>query len=716
MINYDTDLNPAQREAAFHKGGPLLVIAGAGSGKTRTIVYRLARLVEEDVDPRNILLLTFTRKAAQEMLHRAQELLGHGQPRMGQTLGGTFHGFAYMALRQSADKLGLAGGFSVLDRSDSLDLVGQAKTDLDLGKGDRSFPKKATVYEMISKSRNKELDIPRVVQAEATHLFPYAEDMEKMAARYAELKQGYGLLDYDDLLFRLERMLVDHPEELERWQRRCGYVMVDEFQDTNLVQARLVKLLAGEERNVMAVGDDAQSIYGFRGANVENILRFPQDYVGARIIRLEQNYRSTQPILDLTNAILEGAYRKFDKHLFTEKTDGPTPELIRTLSDTSQARVVLDKVMELGRKYPLHEIAVLFRAGYQSFALEAALSKISITFQKYGGIRFIEAAHIKDVISLMRLAVNAHDLPSWKRALSHIKGVGPKTAQKIVDALIAGDQKKLGNYKKKHGELADMLALLDRLRAGDTKPAHVLEEVMSYYLPVLVREYADDYPRRQQGLEQFAKIAAGYDALEEFLADMSLDPPDEEAGKARPQDSLVLSTIHSAKGLEWSAVIVLDLVEDRFPTRKAMQRPEDMEEERRLLYVACTRAREYLGMMVPESIYVRRMERSDPVRPSPFVEELPRESYRSLREAYSGGLQEDASALRKRASQSQAVFEDAGPTESHAVDPTKLGFCKHKIFGRGKIIAHVPPDKYKINFPGFGIKVIVGRFLEMEES
>lgn len=709
-IDFENELNEAQREAVQTTEGPVLVIAGAGSGKTRTIVYRLAHLVEQGVDPAQILLLTFTRKAAQEMLNRAETILG--RPLTG-TSGGTFHSFAYATLRRNAADIGFENGFTLMDRADSENICKEVKDNLKLGKGDRSYPKKGTLLDMITKSRNKEAPIEVIMEKEAYHLSPYLDDMNEIATGYAHFKKQHALVDYDDLLFLLDKLLEENEPLRNQLQARYRYIMVDEYQDTNLVQARIVKQLAGKNGNVMAVGDDAQSIYAFRGANVQNILDFPKIFEGGKVIRLEQNYRSVQPILDLTNEILAGAATKFDKNLYSDLKSDKLPEVVFPLSDQTQARLVVDQILELKKKYLLHDIAVLFRAGYQSFPLEVALTRIGIDYQKYGGIRFHEAAHVKDVLSYLRLVLNPHDLLAWQRALDHIKGVGPKTVAKIYQAIHSGDEKYMAKITKKHEPLRELLNELNGLRSIERRPAALLERISAFYQPILIEKYPDDYPKRQAGLEQLNQIAASYSDMEQFLGDLSLDgdPEDEK----RKENAVVLSTVHSAKGLEWSAVIIIDLVEDRFPSRKAMQRAEDLEEERRLMYVACTRAKECLKMMVPSSVYNRASGMSDPTLPSPFILELPNNVFDKLNESYGGGLEKKRHASSNSYT-SPSYSKPSSTTKNHATakpDPKQLGFCKHKIFGKGKIIARPEPNKYKVNFPGFGIKTIIGDYLEL---
>jgi len=748
-INFERELNPAQLDAVMHVNGPVLCIAGAGSGKTRTIVYRLARLAQEHVSPENILLLTFTRRASQEMLHRAGSILG--RPLSGAS-GGTFHSFAYGVLRRHAPEAGYPQGLTLMDRGDCEDLLGELKAHLDLGRGDRSFPKRATLADIITKSRNKELAIGAVLDREAYHLLPYQADIERLGGEYEKAKRSQGLMDYDDLLFGLEQLLVAHPEIKESLRRRYPFVMVDEYQDTNLVQARLVRLLAGSRGNVMAVGDDAQSIYAFRGAVVANILDFPHIFKDAKLIRLEKNYRSVQPILDLTNCVLSGAQQKFDKHLYAARSGGTKPRIIQCLSDQSQATQAVSLIVDMASRHPLHEIAVLFRAGYQSYPLEVALTRAGLPYRKFGGVRFHEAAHIKDVLCYLRLATNASDTLAWTRVLSLLKGVGGKTAAKIAQAVMSGEAKALDKHSKRFPDLPGLLAELDALRRLAHAPAAALDRAMSHYAPLLVQAYPDDYPKRQAGLEQLAQIAVNYQSVEDFLADLCLDgsPTDEEDARG----AVVLSTVHSAKGLEWRGVILIDLVEDRFPSKKAMQRQEDMEEERRLMYVACTRAKDELALIVPGTLYNRFNNCREPATPSPFVQELPDACAERLVETFTGGLRRkderllavlEAGAGERPMDRTgerlapvvlptppqrpayepgaRPISAAAAPHTAYAAAPppksamdgatTKLGLCEHKIFGQGKIIAEIPPDKYRVNFPGFGLKVIVKTYLKL---
>ncbi len=741
MIDIST-LNPAQLEAVTAPDGPVLVIAGAGSGKTRTIVHRLAWLAEQGVPASDMLLLTFTRKASREMLLRATDLLGYS---IGGVHGGTFHSFAFSVLRQYRPAWA-EGPVTVMDSADSASAIQQCKERLKVGKGDRSFPKTQTIIGLLSKARNKEISIGDVLQRDAQHLLPHADALESIGEAYRGYRRQHGLLDYDDLLFELEDLLKGDPEAgreglAERFRERYRYIMVDEYQDTNRVQARLVRLLAGEAGNVMAVGDDAQSIYAFRGADVRNILDFPKLFPGTRVIRLEENYRSTQPVLDVANAVLAPASEGFRKNLFTTKENTPkTPRvrLVRPMSDLTQANVVAARVEELLDRYQAKEIAVLFRAGYQSYHLEVALSKRGIKFRKYGGLRYAEAVHVKDVVAFVRLAINPLDMPSFERVAGLSKGVGTKTAEKIYHVAAQGDFDALRKACTKYPDLWSDMLLLDKLREHNLTPAALIEMVIEHYTPRLQAIFPDDWPRRQQGLSELAHIASAYTDLEQFVADLSLETPEDDADEFDEAGRVVLSTIHSSKGLEWDAVILLDLVEDRFPSRHALVRPEDFEEERRLMYVACTRAREDLELFVPATLYSRQNGGNEPATPSPFVRELPFSALEEWQEGYTGRISKRSTSFAgdpafsrpsldiprglatPNAGRVQGVFPppvipEAKGDRAASKGGAGCGYCRHKVFGRGKIVEQLPPDKCRVNFPGFGLKVILSAFLTLEE-
>lgn len=715
---FDTStLNPAQLEAVTAPDGPVLVIAGAGSGKTRTIVYRLAWLAEQGVSPSSMLLLTFTRKASQEMLHRATNILGYN---LSGVNGGTFHSMAYSILRQYRPAWA-TGVITIMDTQDAIASLQQCKEELKIAKGDRSFPKIQTVLSLLTRSRNKEIALTNLLQKDSPHLLPHLETLITLFEAYHTYKHKHNLLDYDDLLFELEALLRGDETNNIRpiapiFQEKYHYIMVDEYQDTNCVQARLIKLLSGKTNNTMAVGDDAQSIYAFRGASVNNILNFPQLFPGTRIIKLEKNYRSTQPILDVANAILEPSQEGFHKHLFTDRLGGEKVRLIRSLSDLNQANLIATRVETLLKTYQPKDIAVLFRAGYQSYHLEIALSKLGIPFRKYGGLKYTEAAHIKDIIAFTRLIVNPLDMPSFLRIAAFSKGIGTKTAQKLYQTASQGNFSELQVICNKYPEFLADMTLLDTLRQQSLlSPDTILSRLLEHYQPRLMLNYPEDWPRRQQGLEELIHISSAYSDLEQFIADLSLETPEEDNNE---EESIILSTIHSAKGLEWAVVIILDLVEDRFPSKHALLRPEDFEEERRLMYVACTRAKEQLELSVPTTLYNKQYGCNEPAIPSPFVQDLPKTILDEWQEGYSGNLYKKNHNIQ-HTSRSQSICHQSPSPDNQITNNLKTqlpySFCRHKIFGRGKIVEHLFPDKCRVNFPGFGLKVILKDYLILEE-
>jgi DNA helicase-2/ATP-dependent DNA helicase PcrA len=624
-IDYRKELNPAQYEAVTTKEGPILVIAGAGSGKTRTLVYRLAYLVEHGVDPSSILLLTFTRKASREMLTRAVHLLNQA---LGQVVGGTFHGVCYLWLRQYGERLGYPKGFTVMDRADQGDLLKMLKERLGYKQLSSPFPRKETIAELFGAVVNKDLSLDSLLNRDYPQFLDHRDRLAKMAAAYQDEKRRHALLDYDDLLLEGRRLLTEHDDLRQHLSRRFQYLMVDEYQDTNRLQAELVRLLASTHQNVMAVGDDSQSIYSFRGANFRNIMDFPDLFPGTRIIKLEENYRSTQPILDLANEIIAGARDKYTKCLFTRRADGVRPRLFRATSENEQSRLVVAQVQALQEEgTPLSQIAVLIRAGYHSFDLEIELVRSGIPFMKFGGFKFMESAHIKDLLAHLKVVANPKDTMSWNRVLLLVPGVGRAACNKFNAQVGSGfeleDAIQWLRAQRRPKELKDLADLMASLNAPGQTLMTRMNQALAYYEPLATARY-DDYPKRMKDLEHLLTITARYREIQTFLNDLTLEPPSSLADVVTPTaDYLTLSTIHSAKGLEWDAVFIIWAAEGRFPAFYSQERDEEMEEERRLMYVAATRARNYLALTFPSIGYSRQFGMTVN-SPSRFINDIPR--------------------------------------------------------------------------------------------
>ncbi len=610
-IGYADELNAAQYEAVMHGSGAALVIAGAGTGKTRTLIYRVARLVEDGVDPKSILLLTFTRKSATEMLRRATLLL---DGRCEQVAGGTFHSFAHQTLRRYARHLGFDANFTVLDQSDAEDVVNLLRGQLIDSARRKRFPRKQTLFNIISGSVNRCIDIAELVKDVYPHFIDNSAEIEYLAESYRQYKRRFNLMDYDDLLVHMHSLLREQAAVRDNLHRQYHYLMVDEYQDTNLLQHEIVLALAGKRANVMAVGDDAQSIYSFRGANFKNILTFPQSFDRCAIIKLEENYRSSQTILDLTNEIIKRAEHSFDKELYSRMASEELPALVRADTERQQSQFVVSQILQLREEgMALSDIAVLFRSGFHSFDLEVELQRANIPHKKFGGFKFIETAHIKDIIAHLRVLANPKDAVSWNRILLLLNGIGPKKAQTVIDAIAEGSvslrQKDDLNSLVQGSSAAQLLfSTLRQASRGDSKVDDVVNQIVEYYRPILRKKY-DDYNKRSRDIEVFQTIAERYRSMHSLLSDMALEAPVESVDDIeRPgteEEFLTLSTIHSAKGLEWNAVFIIWALDGRFPPVRSFQSNDDLEEERRLFYVACTRAAEHLFISYPINIFDR---------------------------------------------------------------------------------------------------------------
>ncbi len=706
------ELNPAQYAAVTHGKGPVLVIAGAGSGKTRTLVYRMAYLLEQGVAPESILLLTFTRRAAHEMLWRAGTIATQSCKRV---VGGTFHATSNMLLRQHGHHLGFGSGFTIIDRGDAEGIINLLKSSLGLSGAGKRFPSKRVIINLLSGSINKARPIEDLVFESHIHLSEFIEDFHTIRKHYAEFKKDHGLMDYDDLLVNWQRLLAESEQARNDICSRFKYILVDEYQDTNLIQAEIVRLLAHNHENVMVVGDDAQSIYSFRGADFYNIMRFPDQFPGTTIIKLEQNYRSIQPILSLTNAVIAQAQKRFTKKLFTELEGETRPVVYKARNEAAEARFIVEKIKELQEKgLDTSSIAVLFRSGFHSYKLELELNSRMIEFEKRGGLKLTESAHIKDVLSFLRILINPWDNLSWNRILLHLDKVGPKTAQKILAKISEFDDpvKALQSYKPAPTWKAGFTKLTTALAQISEKgltPGAVFDLVMAYYEPILEKIYYDDYPKRKGDLEQIKALIGGYGDLQSFVDDTALDPP--EATTSQEQDEnnkrLILSTIHSAKGLEWDAVFVIGLAEGRFPHQRA-EPGEQWEEERRLLYVAATRAKKYLFLSYPRELMTpdRKFHRTGM---SPFLQEI------------NPGLYIDEDPAPTTTSFASSNHATAVPpvrtrksVQSARVDFSPGMMVKHPFFGIGKVKNVPGPRRVEVSFDRHGDKILHLDYAKLE--
>jgi len=605
MSDLKDRLNPSQLAAVSTINGPVLVIAGAGSGKTRAIEYRVLNLIQNGVKPGSILLLTFTRKASHEMISRASR----HDPRCRLVEGGTFHSFALKTLKRYARVLGLSNNFSILDEADSEDAIHRCGTRLGFIEKGSHFPKKDTLRAIISMSVNKARSVTETLEKEYPHFLPLASNIDRLKNAYSAYKIEKSYLDYDDLLVYL-KLLLGIEEVREKLSRKYEYVMVDEYQDTNALQGAIAYLLAARRRNIMVVGDDAQSIYAFRGSSHKNIMEFPKGFPECKIIKLEENYRSTQVILDVANAILENMNSKYSKCLISMREDaGEKPQLNFFKNIYDEAGWIVERIKELRDEgVGLEDQAVLFRAAYVSIPLQAELGKNGIPYQVFGGLKFYETAHVKDLLCHLKVISNPRDEIAWHRVLMLIEGIGAKTAERLSDEILARPAMAhvAGKVLQSKERPARCVKALARLRlfleksrkSRDLDPGALYELALDYYSPIM-REKFDDWHVRINDLEALRQIASRYDSVDDLLADFAIEPPERGVWQvtAEPKDSkppLTLSTIHSAKGLEWDSVFLTGLVEGVLPSSFALNSEEEIEEESRLLYVGITRAKNRL--------------------------------------------------------------------------------------------------------------------------
>ena len=617
--DWTSSLNPAQRRAVTHGEGPLLVVAGAGTGKTWTLACRVASLIERGVRPQRILLLTFTRRVAREMLTRAGRLTGR---EVGGTVwGGTFHAVANRLLRLYGRSLGLSPDFTVMDQSDTADLMNLIRGELGMDARDRRFPRKETLATLHSRAVNAGQTLTDVLKRDFPWCADEAEGIRAVFLAYGQRKRDHHVLDYDDLLLYW-KALVGDPSKAGPVIGRFDHVLVDEYQDTNALQADILEGLSVGTRNVAVVGDDAQAIYAFRSATVLNILEFPQRFPGATVVRLEQNYRSTTPILDASNAVIARAARRHVKTLWADRGPGARPQLLTCLDEAEQSDEVCRLLLEhRERGTPLRHQAVLFRTGHHSDLLEVELAGRNIPFVKYGGLKFMEAAHVKDALALLRIMENPYDEVSWFRVLQLLDGVGPARARTLLHDLgvdATADRTPGPLVRLADGpvvvpteaaeDLKRLRAALAESRAAIEAPAAQIDRLRRFLDPVIERRY-DGAVARIRDLEQLAHLASAYSDRGRFLAELTLDPPASTGDLAGPplldEDYVILSTIHSAKGGEWDVVHVIHAADGMIPSDMATGDAEAIEEERRLLYVALTRARDALYVHFPLRYYRR---------------------------------------------------------------------------------------------------------------
>lgn len=611
-----------------HGDGPCLVLAGAGSGKTRTITYRVAYLLERGISPEDMLLVTFTNKAAREMIERVEAIAGGG---MRLPWSGTFHHIAYRILRQYAPLLGYDHTFTILDSEDSRDLLKLSLKQEGVDRKDRRFPSVRVVSAILSYARNAETTIADVLDLKYPKWIDLADTLASIAEDYTKRKREANAMDFDDLLVNLYLLLLKSERVRKKFATQFRYVLVDEYQDTNKIQASIVRLFASVHHNILVVGDDAQSIYSFRAADIQNILQFEKEYANATVFRLETNYRSTPEILDVANEVIEHNTAQYAKQLQSVQDPFAKPELHAFVDQREEAGFIAERILELRAEgVPLSSIAVLFRAAYHAQTLEMELAKRDIPYDFRGGVRFFERAHIKDALAYLRIVHNASDIVAWSRALTMQVGIGPASAAKIITAVAqaerTGDMAHIGNHLSARARVgwSDFLAIWRVVEGARDHPADMVRAfASSSYTDYLEREYPD-YKERLQDIEQLAVFAEREPDLGTFLGEASLQESytgSAARGRGDDEEKIILSTIHQAKGLEWEAVFVMHIAAGHFPNDRALSEANGLEEERRLFYVALTRAKRFLHLTYPLTTGFQSVL----LGPSMFLEELSRD-------------------------------------------------------------------------------------------
>jgi len=643
LINYREALNEEQRAVVSAGAGPILVIAGAGSGKTRTVTYRVARLIEAGVAPARVMLVTFTNRAAREMVGRVESLLGADVRRV---WGGTFHSIANRILRRHAVSLGYENNYSILDSEDAKDLIESCIEEAAIDTRARRFPKGEVLREIFSFATNTDTPLEQIIASKHPHFEPLTSQIKRVDQLYQSRKLERNAMDYDDLLVNWKRLMTEKPDIAAIYQDQFQHVLVDEYQDTNTLQAEIVDLIAEKHRNLMVVGDDAQSIFGWRGANFANIFEFKDRYPDAQVFRLETNYRSTPEILMLANASVANNRKQFPKNLqaIRPSRDFP-PALVPARDAEQQAAFVASRVLELRDEgVPLDEMAVLYRSHFHALELQLELTRRGIPYEVRSGVRFFEQAHIKDVTAYLRLLVNPRDELAWKRVLKLIPKIGNATAARVWErlayaaeplALVRADDFAASLPRGATSGWREFAGLIKELIAPETinNPAKQIELVLERgYVEYLQANY-ENAEAREEDLRQLAKFAERFEATDAFLSELALinterfAPPGATTGEdvvmgGDEDERLTLSSIHQAKGLEWRVVFLIWAADGRFPSARSLREAEGEEEERRLFYVALTRAKDELYVCYP-LIETDRARQTVLQRPSRFVTEVP---------------------------------------------------------------------------------------------
>jgi DNA helicase-2/ATP-dependent DNA helicase PcrA len=635
VIDYEKELNEEQLRVVMEAGGPLLVIAGAGSGKTRTLTFRVARLIESGVRPEQILLATFTNKAARSMLSRVNQLIVQDIDRL---WGGTFHHIAHRILRANSDLLGYERNFTIMDSEDARQLMNTCISAAAIDpKGDK-FPKGEILRDIASLAVNTESSYEQVVFGRYPFFFHQMEGIQSVISRYNQRKKALNIMDFDDLLINCRRLLTNHPAVLQAYAGRFQHVLVDEYQDTNIIQAEMMDLLASVHRNLMVVGDDSQSIYSFRGAHFANIIKFPEKYPECKIFKLETNYRSTPEILHLANLSITNNAQQYQKELKAVRSRGVRPVLAPARNVLQQADFVCQRILELMQDgVSLHDMAVLYRAHYHSMELQMEMTRRGIPFEIRSGIRFFEQAHIKDVTSFMRIVLNPLDELAWKRILGLYPKVGKVTADKVWTFISRQEKPLTAVLTEAFLNSAPKSALpglqvcqntfrrILEAASRENDPAGLIDKILESGYRELLQQRFTDSASRLEDLEQFILFADKYELTEDFMNQLALLTNMAEEGDAdiefKADNRVVLSTIHQAKGLEWSIVFMIWCAEGMLPLQRALNDPDGEAEERRLFYVATTRAKDQLYLCYPVFDYSRGMG-SLPLSPSRFIREL----------------------------------------------------------------------------------------------